>query len=89
MSVKSKLARQAVKKTAKHTAFGTASRFTRQPFRTITLLAIGAAVGCLIGWLVGRSGGAEDLDPIAQAPAPPDVASNNSSAHVSQTGTAS
>ncbi len=89
MSVKSKLARQAVKKTAKHTAFGTASRFTRQPFRTVTLLAIGAAIGGLVGWLIGRSGGAEEPDPIAQAPVPPGVASNNSSAHASQTGAAS
>lgn len=65
MSVKTKLARQAVKKTAKHTAYGTASRFTRKPLRSITLLAIGAALGGIVGWLIGRSGGEEPLEPVA------------------------
>lgn len=91
MSVKTKLARQAVKKTAKHTAHGTASRFTRRPFRTITLLAIGAALGGAVGWLVGRSGGeAATLDPVAQAPSSPNVdATVNSTEKPSETGAVS
>ena len=52
MSVKSKLARQAVKTTAKHTAHGTASKFTRKPFRSITLLATGALIGVAVGWML-------------------------------------
>jgi hypothetical protein len=90
MSVKTKLARQAVKTTAKHTAQGTLSKFERKPFRSVTLLAIGVALGGLVGWLIGRSGGGDDayLDPIAKAPAPPSVATNNSTEHASETGAA-
>lgn len=91
MSVKTKLARQAVKTTAKHTAHGAASRFARKPFRTITLLVIGAALGGLVGWLVGRSGGeAATLDPVAQPPASPNVSTiNNSTEQASGTGAVS
>ena len=92
MSVKTKLARQAVKKTAKHTAHGALSKLERKPMRTATLLAIGAAIGGLVGWLIGRSGGSDDAyaDPIAQAPAPPSVASdNNSTEQASETGAVS
>jgi len=90
MSVKTQLARQAVKTTAKHTAHGTASRFTRKPFRTVTLLAIGAALGGLVGWRVGRSGGGDYPDPIAQAPASPNVVTNtNSTEETSETGAVS
>jgi hypothetical protein len=90
MSVKTKLARQAVKTTAKHTAHGATSRFAHKPFRSATLLAIGIAVGGLVGWLIGRSGGGDDayLDPIAPAPAPPSVATNNSTEQASETGAA-
>ena len=91
MSVKSKLARQAVKTTAKHTAHGAASRVTRKPVRTVTLLAIGALAGALVGWLVGRSGGGDDYpDPVAQAPAPTSVVTNsNSTEKTSETGAVS
>lgn len=91
MSVKTKLARQAVKTTAKHTAHGTASKFTRKPLRSVSLLAIGAALGGLIGWLVGRSGGeAATLDPIAQAPSSPNVTkTDNSTEQASETGAVS
>jgi hypothetical protein len=82
MSVKAKLARQAVRSTAKHTAHGAAARLGRRPVRSITLLGIGAAIGGLVGWLIGRSaGGEEQLDPIAQAPVPPNVATTADSAH--------
>jgi hypothetical protein len=87
MSVKTKLARKAVKSTAKHTAHGTASKLKHKPFRTTTLLAAGALLGGAIGWLVGRSGGGDSLpDPVAQTPAPPSVATNNSTEKASETG---
>jgi len=91
MSVKTKLARQAVRTTAKHTAQGAASKFARKPFRTITLLAIGAALGGLVGWLVGRSGGeAATIDPVAQAPVSPNVSTtDNSTEQASGTGAVS
>ena len=50
MSVKTKLARQAVRTTAKHTAHGAASKVTRKPFRTVTLLTAGALIGLVVGW---------------------------------------
>jgi hypothetical protein len=91
MSVKTKLARKAVKTTAKHTAHGAASKAARQPFRSITLLTIGALAGALVGWLVGRSGSGDDSsDPIAHAPAPPSVVNNsNSTEKASETGAVS
>jgi F0F1-type ATP synthase assembly protein I len=55
MSVKTKLARKAVKTTAKHTARGTASKLTHKPFRSITLLTAGALLGLVVGWLVANS----------------------------------
>lgn len=42
-SIKSTLARKAVKSTAKHTAHGAASKLKREPLRTTTLLAVGCA----------------------------------------------
>jgi F0F1-type ATP synthase assembly protein I len=59
MSVKTKLARKAVTTTAKHTAHGTASKFTRKPFRSITLLTAGALVGLAIGWLIANNNSTE------------------------------
>jgi uncharacterized protein YcfJ len=94
MSVKTKLARQAVKTTAKHTAHGAASKVTRKPMRSISLLALGAALGGLVGWRIGRSGGSDT--PIAGAPAPTSVVAgadnpttNNSTEHASETGAVS
>jgi hypothetical protein len=91
MSVKTKLARKAVKTTAKHTAHGAFSKLERKPLRTVTLLTIGAAIGGFVGWLIGRSGGGDDAyaDPIAQTPAPPSVATNNSTENASETGAVS
>ncbi|HTT94305.1 MAG TPA: hypothetical protein VMF55_06505 [Solirubrobacterales bacterium] len=90
MSVKTKLARQAVKTTAKHTAHGTASKFTRRPFRSVTLLTIGVLAGALVGWLIGRSSGGDDRpDPIAQAPAPPNVTTDSSTEKAPETGAVS
>ena len=93
MSVKTTLAKKAVKSTAKHTAHGTASKFTRKPFRSITLLALGAAIGGVVGWLIGRSGGDEPFESIA--PAGPTSATagsptnSNSTEHTSETGAVS
>jgi F0F1-type ATP synthase assembly protein I len=53
-AVKSKLARKAVKSTAKHTAHGTASKLQREPLRAATLLVIGGLAGVLVGWILGR-----------------------------------
>jgi hypothetical protein len=90
MSVKTKLARQAVKTTAKHTARGAASKATRKPFRTVTLLAIGAALGALVGWRIGRSGGGDEYPQQSPpTPAPPSVATNNPTDPASETGAVS
>ncbi|MBS1883324.1 MAG: hypothetical protein JSS97_10260 [Actinobacteria bacterium] len=89
MSVKTKLARKAVTTTARYTARGTTSKFTHKPFRSLTLLAIGAALGGLVGWLVGRSGGeVVTHDPVAQAPSSPEV-NTNSTERASGTGAVS
>jgi len=94
MSVKAKLAKKAVRTTAKHTARGTASKFTHKPFRTLTLLAIGAGIGGVVGWLIGRSGGDEPFEPVAPAGptsvvTSPTSQTNNSTEHASETGAAS
>ncbi|MBS1679530.1 MAG: hypothetical protein JST08_19320 [Actinobacteria bacterium] len=71
MSVTTKLARQAVKTTAKHTAHTAASKISRRPFRTVTLLALGAVLGGIVGFLLGRSGGGEGYpEPPAEASVP-------------------
>jgi hypothetical protein len=90
MSVKTKLARQAVKTTAKHTAHGTASKFTRKPLRSITLLALGAIAGGIVGWLIGRSGGDEPFERVAPA-GPTSVVTDagNSSGRASESGAVS
>jgi hypothetical protein len=80
MSVKTKLAKKAVTTTAKHTAHGTASKFSRKPFRSTTLLAAGVVIGFVLGRLIGGRGGSDFPDPVAQAPAPPNVAVNGASA---------
>ncbi len=57
-SIKSTIARKAVKATAKHTAHGTASKLRRDPVRAATLLAVGAVLGGFAGWTAGRSSAA-------------------------------
>jgi hypothetical protein len=95
MSVKTTLARQAVKTTAKHTAHGAASKFTRKPFRSVTLLAIGAALGGLVGWLIGRSGGDEPFEPVhpsgptSVVTSPTTQTNSNSTESASETGAVS
>ncbi len=49
MAIKQKLARRAVKTTAKHSAKGTASKLKRSPLRATTLLAVGGVVGFALG----------------------------------------
>jgi hypothetical protein len=53
--LKGKMARKAVKSTARHTARGTASKAKRSPFRSLTLLGIGGAVGAAAGWVAARN----------------------------------
>lgn len=67
MSMKKKIARKAVKTTAKHTAHGAASKLKRNPLRASSLLALGAAVGALAGWLLGRKTVAGSPGEYAQA----------------------
>jgi hypothetical protein len=67
MALKTTLARKAVKSTAKHTAHGTASKLKREPMRTMTLLGLGALVGAVTVWLVGRLGSGS---PAASSPGP-------------------
>ena len=93
MSVKTKLARQAVKTTAKHTALGTTSKLARKPFRSVTLRALGVAFGGIVGWLIGRSCGGDAY--VAPSPGPTSVVtdtdqtSNNSTEQASETGAVS
>lgn len=58
MSIKSTLARKAVKATARHSAHGTASKLRRDPLRAATLLGVGALLGAFAGWTAGRSSAA-------------------------------
>ncbi|HEX3238919.1 MAG TPA: hypothetical protein VHR18_02145 [Solirubrobacterales bacterium] len=64
MSIKQKVARKAVKKTAKHTTRGAVSKLKRDPMRSTTLLGLGAVIGALAGWLLGRSTGGADPAPV-------------------------
>jgi F0F1-type ATP synthase assembly protein I len=92
MSMKTKLAKKAVKTTAKHTVHGTASKFTHKPVRSVTLLTLGAVVGGIVGWLIGRSGGDEPFEAVAPAGPTSVVTSpttNNSTEGVSETGAVS
>jgi hypothetical protein len=52
--IKRKLARKAVKSTAKHSAHGTAAKLKQEPMRTATLLALGCAAGVFGSWMAGR-----------------------------------
>jgi hypothetical protein len=54
-SLKNKAARKAAKVGAKHTAHGAASKLKRSPMRTVTLLALGGALGFLAGRLTSAS----------------------------------
>lgn len=63
--IKKQLARKAVRSTARHTAHGTASKFMRQPLRSVTLLGIGGLIGGLTGWLLARSGAKPAVEPSA------------------------
>ena len=56
--LKKTAARKAAKMTAKHTVHGTASKAKRQPLRSTTLLAVGAAFGAVAAWFArARAGG--------------------------------
>lgn len=59
-TIRSTLARKAVKATAKHSAHGTASKLKREPVRVATLLGLGGAIGVLAGFLAGRSAAGQE-----------------------------
>lgn len=63
MAIKQKLARKAVKTTAKHSAHGAVSKLKRDPARATTLLGAGLLLGALIGWAVARIVGE---DPVSE-----------------------
>jgi hypothetical protein len=48
-SLKTRAARRAAKAAAKHSANGAVSKLKRSPSRSITLLALGGALGFLLG----------------------------------------
>jgi ferric-dicitrate binding protein FerR (iron transport regulator) len=54
--IKKQAARKAAKMAAKHTVHGTASKARREPLRSTTLLALGAVVGAIGGWLAKARG---------------------------------
>lgn len=66
MAIKQKLARKAVKTTAKHSAHGAASKLKREPTRAATLLGAGLLIGGLVGWAVARIVGEEPV--VSEAP---------------------
>ena len=53
-SIKGKLARKAVKSTARRSAHGTASKLKREPIRAGTLFGVGCVVGIVADRLIGR-----------------------------------
>ena len=54
MTMKTKLAGKAAKRTAKHSGKRAISKLRRDPVRTGTLLGLGCAAGFVAGWWVGR-----------------------------------
>jgi hypothetical protein len=75
MAIKRKVARKAVKTTAKHTAHGMLSRLTREPARAASLIGLGVLAGLLVGWLAARRGGSGEerpapADPLESIPTP-------------------
>ena len=72
-SPKSVITRKAAKAVVAHSAHGTVSKARRQPVRTATLLGLGAALGTIIGFLLGRRQGTpvSPPSPFAHAPATP------------------
>ncbi len=59
MSIKHRLAGKAFKSTAKHSARGTTSKLKRDPVRSTVLIGVGAALGLLAGWMLGRATGGD------------------------------
>jgi hypothetical protein len=71
-SPKSIITRKAAKAVVAHSAHGTVSKARRQPVRTATLLGLGAMLGTVIGFLLGRRQGSTVApSPFAHAPATP------------------
>lgn len=66
MAIKQKLARKAVKTTAKHTAHGTVSKLKREPARATTLLGAGLLIGAFVGWAASRV--VSDSPAVSEAP---------------------
>jgi hypothetical protein len=69
-SPKQYIGRKAVKATVRHSVRGSAAKARRRPPRTIALLGAGAAIGAIVGWLIGRGSASGDPFPAYQAPTP-------------------
>lgn len=52
--LKRRLEKKALKATAKHSVEGVAAKATRRPLRSVTLLAIGVALGAVVGFVAAR-----------------------------------
>lgn len=46
--------RKAIEATVHHATHGIEAKVRRQPIRSTRLLALGAALGCAVGWIAGR-----------------------------------
>jgi hypothetical protein len=58
------LGKKVARATWRHSVHGLRSKAQRQPFRSVTLLSVGAILGVLVGgtagWLVGRGKSTDD-----------------------------
>jgi F0F1-type ATP synthase assembly protein I len=63
-NIQNVLGKKVARATYRHSVHGLRSKARRQPFRSVTLLSVGAILGVLIGatagWLVGRSKSNDD-----------------------------
>ena len=79
MSLKSTLGRKAATSVVRHTVHGTVSKARRDPVRASRLIGLGAVLGAVSGFLVGRRRGSAATptptvpvpSPVTSFPAPP------------------
>jgi hypothetical protein len=65
------LGRKAAKATVKHSVRGSVAKAKREPPRTLTLLAVGAVFGVVVGWLLANHRAGSETDPASVNGAPP------------------
>lgn len=63
-NIQNVVGKKVARATYRHSIHGLRSKAQRQPFRSVTLLSVGAILGVLLGgtagWLVGRSKSTDD-----------------------------